>query len=333
MGKPSPPPAPDYVGAAQAQGAANKDTAIATAKLNNPWTSNAFGSRQVLYGKAAGTGDPLVPRVVDSLTPLGEQRAAQEQRIIGSLGNTAEAGLYRVGEAFQNPMEYGDIGQLQDSAQNAIMSRLTPQLDRRQAALETQLANQGFKDRGSEAYQNAMRDFNNVRTDAETQAGLQAINLQPQLMQQSLAIRNQPLNELNALRTGSQVQLPNFGQFRGASVSDTPIMQAANAQMQNNMGLYNAQMGAYNNQMSGLYGLGAAGVLGYLAPAMAASDVRVKDDIKRVGTLDNGLGVYTFRYKGDPKVQMGVMAQEVEQVIPEAVMEINGIKHVHYGMI
>ena len=263
MSKPSAPPAPDYAGAAKAQGVANLETAIATAKLNNPWTQNAYGSRRVLYGNDAGTGDKLVPRIIDEMTPLGERRAAQEQRIIGSLGDTAESGLYRVGQAFGNPMEFGDISSLQDAAQTSIMNRLTPIMNQRQDRLENQLANQGISDRNSEAYRTAMDEFNRSRNDAESQAVMQAIGLQPQLMQQSLAIRNQPLNELNALRTGSQVTLPNFGPFRGAAVSDTPIMQATMADAQNQMGLYNSQMGAYNNMMSGLFGLGGMGALGY----------------------------------------------------------------------
>ena len=47
---PSPPPAPDYTGAAQAQGAANLDAAVATAKLSNPNINSPYGSQTVTYG-------------------------------------------------------------------------------------------------------------------------------------------------------------------------------------------------------------------------------------------------------------------------------------------
>jgi hypothetical protein len=77
--------------------------------------------------------------------------------------------------------------------------------------------------------------------------------------------------------------------------------------------------------IGGLLGAGAGA-----AKLFMPSDRRIKEDIKRVGTLDNGLPVYTFRYKGHPVVQMGLMAQDVEQVNPEAVAEINGIKMVDY---
>jgi hypothetical protein len=59
----------------------------------------------------------------------------------------------------------------------------------------------------------------------------------------------------------------------------------------------------------------------------------VKTDIKRVGSTDDGLPVYTFRYKSGGPVQMGVMAQDVERVNPAAVQEFNGIKAVNYGAL
>lgn len=64
------------------------------------------------------------------------------------------------------------------------------------------------------------------------------------------------------------------------------------------------------------------------------SDVRAKTDIERVGSTDSGLSVYTYRYKfGGPR-QMGVMAQEVERVRPDAVtMHPSGLKMVNYGKL
>ena len=51
------------------------------------------------------------------------------------------------------------------------------------------------------------------------------------------------------------------------------------------------------------------------------SDVTLKHDITLLGRLDNGLGFYRFRYVGsDRVVYVGVMAQEVETIMPEAVV-------------
>jgi hypothetical protein len=50
------------------------------------------------------------------------------------------------------------------------------------------------------------------------------------------------------------------------------------------------------------------------------SDIRLKHDIVMLGRLDNGLGFYRFSYNGSNKVYVGVMAQEVQAVTPEAVV-------------
>ena len=62
------------------------------------------------------------------------------------------------------------------------------------------------------------------------------------------------------------------------------------------------------------------------------SDRRVKDDIKQVGKLDNGLPVYSFKYKGSDVTQIGLMADEVKVVNPNAVMtNKNGFDMVNYA--
>jgi hypothetical protein len=69
--------------------------------------------------------------------------------------------------------------------------------------------------------------------------------------------------------------------------------------------------------------------------AAMGSDIRLKEDIRRVGQTDGGLPVYTYRYKGNPVVHMGVMAQEVAQSQPEALGPlINGeYMSVKYGEV
>jgi hypothetical protein len=66
---------------------------------------------------------------------------------------------------------------------------------------------------------------------------------------------------------------------------------------------------------------------------MMVSDMRLKEDIRLVGRTFDGLNVFTFHYKGDPVVRMGVMAQEVLKVHPEAVTEIDGYLAVDYSRI
>ena len=50
------------------------------------------------------------------------------------------------------------------------------------------------------------------------------------------------------------------------------------------------------------------------------SDIRLKHDIVLLGRLNDGLGFYRFSYNGSDKAYVGVIAQEVEQVMPQAVL-------------
>jgi hypothetical protein len=49
------------------------------------------------------------------------------------------------------------------------------------------------------------------------------------------------------------------------------------------------------------------------------SDLALKHDVVLLGHLANGLGFYRFSYNGSETAYVGVIAQEVEQVMPEAV--------------
>ena len=62
-------------------------------------------------------------------------------------------------------------------------------------------------------------------------------------------------------------------------------------------------------------------------------DRRLKRDISRIGRLKNGLPVYLFRYKWSEGLRVGLMADEVERVHPEAVLEGPlGFKLVNYNL-
>lgn len=68
-------------------------------------------------------------------------------------------------------------------------------------------------------------------------------------------------------------------------------------------------------------GAGGAALAAELAPlaVLAFSDKRVKTDISTVGRLQNGLLVHQYRLKSGGPVQIGLLAQEVQKVHPEAV--------------
>ncbi len=72
---------------------------------------------------------------------------------------------------------------------------------------------------------------------------------------------------------------------------------------------------------------------GQAAQAYAASDIRLKENIKEIG-MENGHKIYEFSYKGGVERFVGVMAQDVEKTNPEAVIDgVDGFKSVNYDVI
>ncbi len=262
-GQPDAPQQPDYIGQARAQGQENRATALWNARLANPWFSNPYGTQKVDWS-GAQTGDPSIPFMSTELTPLGQQAWDSQQRLSASMGTAAEDSLGRVNQAFSSPFDISGIEGLQDKAQTSIMNRLNPILNQREQALRTQLANQGLAP-GSEAYTNAMRDFSSARNDAESQAVMQALQLQPQLLSSALTLRNQPLNEFNALRTGAQVQAPQFQGYTGSQAQAAPLFQAGQSAADFQMDLYNADVAQRNALLSGLFSLGGSALRGGLS--------------------------------------------------------------------
>ena len=64
------------------------------------------------------------------------------------------------------------------------------------------------------------------------------------------------------------------------------------------------------------------------------SDMRLKHDIALLGRLDDGLGYYRFVYNGGHTAYVGVMAQEVQTVMPEAVIRgADGYMRVSYDLL
>ncbi len=149
-----------------------------------------------------------------------------------------------------------------------------------------------------------------------------------QAITNALLERQTPLNEISAFRTGSQVNIPQFqsyGQQQYTGGAD--LLGAAGMQGQADLAAYNAQQAPWNAL------IGAAGTIGG-GYAGTLSDVRLKRDITHISNLPSGIPVYSFKYIWSDDVEVGVMAQEVLPVIPEAVIRMpNGYYAVDYRKI
>jgi hypothetical protein len=207
--------------------------------------------------------------------------------------------------------------------------------------LAAQQANNAASQQG---YANSQQQQQANNAIAQQQFGNQMANAnlgntaQQQQYNQALTNYNMPLNTLSALRTGAQVQNPTFVNApQQANTSGADLLGATQMGYNAQMGNFNAQQAAQQGLNSGLMGLG-----GTLGAAAIISDIRTKENIEQVGKLANGLNVYTYEYKpefrDDPFAghgkHFGVMAQEVEEIMPEAVItRPDGYKMVDYAKL
>lgn len=334
---PSPPPAPDYTGAAQATAAGNLDAARTAASANKVNQVTPYGNLTYStngndpYGNAMYTA-------TQSLAPAQQGILNSTNSLNQGLTDTANTGLQYANGVLSKPGV--DTTQLAQTGINpgqsmtdAMMARNAPQMQRENQANDQMLANQGIGV-GSEAYKNSKDILNKSHNDLTNQATVAGMNTGMQANQQGFQQQAynqmQPINVINALRSGSQVSGPQFANIpQQANAGGADLLGAAQARNASQMQGYNSQVGAANSFNSGLFQLGAAA----MPYVVAASDRRLKRNIKRIGTHALGIGLYTWNYIwGEPST--GVMADEVETVMPEAVIKHPlGFKMVDYSML
>ena len=339
-GKAKAPPAPDYTAAAKETSAGNLESARATAAANRTNQVTPYGN--LTYTANPGT-DPYgntLYTATQSLSPEQQKIYQQESQLNEGLMSTANKGLDYANEVLSKPgvdtsklPSYGiNPG---ETYSDAIMRRLAPQIAQESEMSDAQLANQGIA-QGTQAYENAKRQLAMSQNDRQLAAITGGMNVglgaNQQAFQQEAYNQMQPINVINALRTGSQVQNPSYASTpQQANTAGADILGATQAGYNAELANVNAQNAASGGFMSGLMGLGSAGIMKY-------SDERLKTDIIKIGSLDNGLNLYSYNYKDGYDLpegkQIGVMAQEVEAIMPEAVVEMdNGFKAVNYAML
>lgn len=310
---------------AAAQSGMNRDAAVSQQLINmtnqvNPWGSTSY-SPDGSASYVDSTGKTVsVPRYTQTTTLSPEQQEIfnRTQAAETNLAGLAQEQSAKLQGYMSTPFEFNN-SDAEQWAYDLASPRILQQQQQQGTALRSQLINSGLRP-GSAAYDMEMERLGRGNSDQLNQLALTG---RGQAFSEALATRNQPINEITALMSGSQVSNP--AQMSGA----TPQASVGGVDYAGMVGQnYQNQMNAYSAKMGGLFGLAGAG-----AQAAAMSDVRVKTDISRVGTLDNGLPVYCYRYAWGGPMQIGVMAQDVEHVRPEAVVEgLGGIKMVNYGL-
>lgn len=273
------PQAPDPVKTAEAQSQFNTKAATTQQQLNMVNTSNPFGSTNYSQDGTWADGTPKFSQST-SLNP-------QMQGAVDGAMNT-----------LSQPFSM-DTNAIESRLMDLQRSRIDPMLSQRRESTEQSLFNRGVRP-GTEAYDRAMGAVSEGENDQWNQL---ALNGRQQALSELLTARSQPINELTAMLSGSQIN----GQNPQAGVSPVDYT-----------GLVNNKYQADKQNHADTWA--AVGNIAKTAGGWMFSDERLKEDIHATGekTAD-GIPLKTFRYKGSPMMQVGVIAQEAKKKRPDAV--------------
>ncbi|PDT82935.1 tail fiber domain-containing protein [Sinorhizobium sp. BJ1] len=275
--------------------------------------------------------------LMDRMNPqLDRDRAALETRLVNQgLQPGSEAYNRAIDEANRSAADarYGAIlnaGQEQSRLAGLARDQASFQNAAQQQQFGQNVTSAGFgNDANQQMFQNQSTTTaaNNALKDQTFNAQQAKFNLQnqerAQYLNEQYAQRNQPINEIIGLMSGAQVNSPSFVPTQSNPMPTVDYAGLVQQDYANKMGAYNQKQG----NMQSLFG----GMLGFGGQLASLSDKNAKKDIKKVG------GLYEYRYKGEGKnapKRIGVMAQEVEKVRPDAVSRRpDGLRQVNYGAL
>lgn len=271
----------------------------------------------------------------------------------GAIGNEANA-MY--GQATQNLMQQvmpqlneqaigagGYGGSRQGIAQGLALSNMQQNLAPSIAGMYTN-ANQTAQGlQGSTANNMGQIASQDSMANAANSLAAQQANANIAMQNNAQAIDQSHNNAMNGL-LGSQISQAGINQGNQLYQTGMSLAQAPNSynwgNLQNYSNIINgtASLGGsqtqpyFQNQAANLGSLGLMGALGYAA--IAASDRRLKKHIAKIGELMKGLYLYRFKYKSGGGWQVGVMADEVKKILPNAVITFpDGYDRVDYSQV
>lgn len=323
MSKKGAPQAPSVTETAGAQTSSNISTAIGQQQLNSVNQSTPWGSLTYSQNGTYDFTDPTtgktykLPKMTATTTLSPEQQALYDtgQQTSQNLANLAQEQSGRLSGLLSQPFSL-DNDATEARINELASKRLDPQLAQKREGTIQRLADQGIKI-GSAAYDRAMMNLDQGENDARNSLLLSGRN---QAVQEALLARNQPINEIIGLSSGTQIQSPQFAQTPQTGLAGTDV---AGITQQG----YNNQLTQYNQQQAQLGGL--FGTLGNVAAAglpFILSDERTKTDIERIGETDDEIPIVSYRYKGDNTPHIGFLAQDVAKKRPGAVSKLpNGL--------
>lgn len=289
-------------------------------------------------GDRQRTEDATYNRAVSRFAPTFAERNRQLEQRLADQGLPVGSEAYNAEKDRQQRMENEAYTNAAYDAVNAgnnayqQMSDLNLRTRGQLFGEDTSLAGLNMAQRGQQTAEN-QNIFNNNNQIRNTQVAenQQLFNNNNQLNNQQFA---QQLDRFNAGQNQNQQQFNQRAALLGiqpaqAQFTDPAGVDAAGI-INNN---YAAKLNAYSTQQGGinnLLGIGGQALGGWLAKgAVAASDMRLKENIKKIG-VENGHNIYEFNYKGDSSKYRGVMAQEVTHIPGATIMTDDGYYMVNY---
>ncbi len=269
FGSPATPATPDYTGAAEATAKGNLDAARAATAANRVNQVNPYGSLSYAVTGTDPYGNPTWTATT-SLNPDQQQLYNYDIATSKGLGELQNKGLGYVGKMLDQPFSTSNLPQIGINAgekyEDAIMRRLAPTIEAERKSFDAQMINQGIP-QGSEAYANAKRVFDARQNDKLTSAITGGMDVGMRARQQGFGElayqRNEPINTLNAVRSGSQVTGPS-GYFvnapQQATTTGADYLSAAGMTGNAAIAQANAENAQRNAMISGLFSLGSSAI-------------------------------------------------------------------------
>lgn len=242
---------------AQAQAGLNRDTAAQQQLINmtdqvNPWGTVSYDQTGTNSYTDSSGNVISVPKFTQTTNYTPEQQAIfnNTQDAQTNISQTAADQSAWLKDYLADPFEF-DNQDAADWSYDLASSRILPQQQKDQRTLESRLINQGLRP-GTAAWDSEMSRMSMANRDQLNQLALTG---RSQAFGESMATRNQPINEITALLSGSQISNP-------ASMS-SPTPQAGvggvdySGLVQSN---YEQKMAQHNAMMGGLFGLAGKGL-------------------------------------------------------------------------
>jgi hypothetical protein len=270
---------------------ANTNTVNPYAGATNPYLKAA--NAQTL-GNLAGAQQAVQANRVNQVTPYGNLNYTQTtdangnptwtatQSLSPELQGLTQSSLQGLQASQANPMYGINPGETYSAA---IMRRLQPQLAQQSESNTAALANQGIVP-GTQAYDNAMRTFQQGQNDLLTSAQIQGMNtgLQAQQLQGTQA------GQIKNLATPNLINAPTQ-----AAVAGPDYMGAVGSQTAAEIAANNAALGQQTANTQGLYGLGSAAILG-----ASANPGLVSSGLSGLTGLGSNISQWLKNLGGDP---------------------------------